>query len=69
MSTEHVFRVFSVQIRVLDNVVTSTVFNHVIAIMLVVKLFIYFFSLLNRKLNKDSKNALKTVIFLLQVIL
>jgi len=36
--------------------------------MLVVKLFIYFFSLLNRKLNKDSENALKTVIFLLQII-
>jgi len=37
--------------------------------MLVVKLFIYFFSFLKRKFNKDSKNALKTAIFLLQIIL
>jgi len=37
--------------------------------MLVVKLFIYIFNLLNRKFKEDSKNALKTVIFLLQIIL
>jgi len=42
---------------------------YVIAIMLVVKLFTHFFSLLNRKFNEDSKNALKTVIFLLQIVL
>jgi len=29
--------------------------------------FVVFFSLLNRKFNEDSKNVLKTVIFLLQV--
>jgi len=42
--------------------VFSTIFNYAVAIMFVEQLFIYFFSLLNRKFNKDSKNALKTVI-------
>jgi len=36
--------------------------------MLFVKLFIYFFNLVNKKFNEDSKNALKTVIFLLPII-
>jgi len=45
------------------------IYRFYIVIMLFVKLFIYFFSLLNRKFNEDSKSALKTVIFLLQIIL
>jgi len=34
---------------------------------LTVPKFVVFFRLLNRKFNEDSKNVLKTVIFLLQV--
>jgi len=64
----YIYRFWSSYTVLLFFVYNLPIFNLKTVFMLVVKLFIYFFSLLNRKFNKDSKNALKRAIFLLQII-